>query len=236
VAYCSQQLNSAETKYSVTELELLAFLTLVYVYDSTYKRGKAKKISYQYKGPYEVELKISPLICKVRLADGASTIVHVNRLKRAYGKETDIYRLPVGKHRGQATQPVPVKRPLLGKTADYPETFELNTEIPPYTRKTENACDNLSAVEDEETSSLSPGSDDESNWAPGALYMRRKLQSNEAPNDVAYRLRSRLVSRSEQEPELDKRETENSNKSADGAAQVKERPPSSHSYNLRERR
>jgi hypothetical protein len=36
--------------------------TFVYLYDPTYKRGKAKKFSYQYKGPFEVEQKISALI------------------------------------------------------------------------------------------------------------------------------------------------------------------------------
>ena len=57
----------------------------MYVHDPTYKRGKAKKFSYQYKGPFEVEQKISPLIYKVRKADGTSAVLHTNRLKRAYG-------------------------------------------------------------------------------------------------------------------------------------------------------
>jgi hypothetical protein len=219
-----------------TKLEQFSKGTLVYVYDPTYKRGKAKKFSYQYKGPYEVERKISPLIYKIRLADGTSTIVHVNRLKKAYEKETDGLQLPVGKYRGQATQPVPVNRPLLGETDDFPETFERDIDIPPYPQKVENACENVSEAEDEENSSLSPGSDDEPNWTPESRYMRRKLHSNKEPTDVAYRLRSRLVSRSEQEPELDKRETENSNQSADGVTQTTERPVSSHSYNLRERK
>ena len=62
---------------------------LVYVHDPTYKRGKAKKFSYQYKGPFEVEQKISLLIYKVRMADGTSAVLHVNRLKRAYGQRVE---------------------------------------------------------------------------------------------------------------------------------------------------
>jgi hypothetical protein len=37
----------------------------VYLYDSTYIRGKARKFSYQYKGPFETEQKISPLMYRV---------------------------------------------------------------------------------------------------------------------------------------------------------------------------
>jgi len=36
VAYCSRQLNSAESKYSVTELELSAFCLLVSNFDVIY--------------------------------------------------------------------------------------------------------------------------------------------------------------------------------------------------------
>jgi len=212
-----------------TKLEQFSTGTLVYMYDPTYKRGKAKQFSYQYKGPYEVEQKISPLICKIRLANGTSTIVHVNRLKNAYGKETDSSKLPVRKQRSSdPTGPI--------KTTDYLETFGQDTEVPPYTQVTENAFGNLSEIDDEETSSLSPGSDDEPKWAPESLYLLRKLQSDKAPDDVAYRLRSRLMSRSGQEPELDKRETENSNKSGDRTIQAKEGIASSHSYNLRDRK
>jgi len=219
-----------------TKLEQFSTGTLVYMYDPTYKRGKAKKFSYQNKGPYEVEQKISPLIYKVRLADGISTIVHVNRLKRAYEKEKDSSKPPVRKQSGQATQPVPLKRPPLKNNADYLETFGQDTEVPPYTQVTENAFDNSSEIDDEETSSLSRGINDESNWAPESLYLQRKLQSDKAPEDVAYRLRSRLVSMSGQEPELDKRETENSNKPGDRTIQAKERIASSQSYNLRDRK
>jgi len=105
------------------KLEQFSTGTLVYMYDPTYKRGKAKKISYQFKGPYEVEQKISPLICKIRLADGTSAIVHVNRLKKAYGKETDSSKLPVRKQRGQATQPVPLKRPIIWRRLDKIQRF-----------------------------------------------------------------------------------------------------------------
>ena len=175
-----------------------------------------------------MEQKISPLIYKIKLADGTSTIVHVNRLKRAYGQETDSSKLPERKHNSQA---VPLK-----SNPENSETFEQNTEVPPYTQVTENVFDNLSEIEDEDTSSSSPSGDDESSWAPESLYLRRKLQSDKAPDDIAYRLRSRLVSRSAQEPELDKKETENSNKSGNGITQDKEEIASSHSYNLRDRK
>jgi len=209
-----------------TKLEQFNKGTLVYMYDATYRRGRAKKFSYQYKGPYEIEQKISPLIYKVKLADGTSTIVHVNRLKRASGKETDSSRLPARKHNSQA---IPLK-----SNPEYLETFEQNTEVPPYTVVTENVFDNLSEIEDEDTNSLSPSGDDESSWTPQSLYLQRKLQNDKAPYDIAYRLRSRLVSRSVQEPELDKRETENSNKSGNGITQDKEGIASIHSYNLRD--
>jgi hypothetical protein len=64
-----------------TKLEQFKKGDFVYVHDPVYKRGKARKFSYQYKGPYEVEKKISPLIYKVRLADGTSVILHINRMK-----------------------------------------------------------------------------------------------------------------------------------------------------------
>ena len=57
---------------------------LVYLHDPTHKRGKARKFSYQYRGPFEIEQRISPLIYKLRMTDGTSAIIHINRLKKAY--------------------------------------------------------------------------------------------------------------------------------------------------------
>ena len=70
-----------------TKLEKFKKGEFVYVHDPTYKRGKAKKFSYQYKGPFEVIERVSPLVYKVKLLDGTFTVVHINRLKRAYGLE-----------------------------------------------------------------------------------------------------------------------------------------------------
>jgi transposase InsO family protein len=66
-----------------TKLEQFKKGEFVYVYDPIHKRGKARMFSYQYNGPYEIEEKISPLIYKVRLDDGTSVILHINRLKKA---------------------------------------------------------------------------------------------------------------------------------------------------------
>jgi len=67
----------------------------VYVHYPTYKRSKARKFSYQYKGTFEVEQKISPLICKVRMVDGTSATIHINRLKRAYEQMKSESALPL---------------------------------------------------------------------------------------------------------------------------------------------
>ena len=40
-------------------------------------------------------------------------------------------------------------------------------------------------------------------WTPGSSYLQRKLQSNQTADDIAYEMRSRLVSRSRQETETD---------------------------------
>jgi hypothetical protein len=42
-------------------------------------------------------------------------------------------------------------------------------------------------------------------WTAGASCLERKLPSDNTADDIAYRLRSRLVSRSEREAETDKR-------------------------------
>lgn len=68
-----------------TKLEQFSEGHLLYIHDPTYKRRKAKQFSYQYKGHFEVKQKTSPLIYKVQLPDGTFAIIHINRLKQAYG-------------------------------------------------------------------------------------------------------------------------------------------------------
>jgi hypothetical protein len=65
------------------------------VHDPIHKHGKARKFSYQYKGPYEIEEKISPLIYKARLEEGASVILHINRLKKAFEQAGNDNVLPL---------------------------------------------------------------------------------------------------------------------------------------------
>ena len=58
---------------------------MVYVHNPAYKQRQAKKFSYQYKGPYEIKQRISPLIYKIQLTDGTFAIIHINRLKHGCG-------------------------------------------------------------------------------------------------------------------------------------------------------
>jgi len=81
---------------------------------------------------------------------------------------------------------------------------------------------------------------DDSDWTPRSAYLQRKLHSDKTTDDVTYRLRSRLVGRSRQEPEGDSATAETSDPSGS-----KEAPNCtlhdnvgstvSRSYNLRDR-
>jgi hypothetical protein len=119
-------------------------------------------------------------------------------------------------------------------------TPETNIEDPPHARIKESKDEKSNEDEREENDTLSQGSDGETNWTPGSLYLQRKLQSDKAIDDVTYRLRSRVVGRSGPDPEPDKRETANSSQLIDKAVQNSTSPSKgkcvpNHSYTLRVR-
>jgi hypothetical protein len=60
---------------------------LVYLHDPTHKRGKVTKSAYQFKGPYEIEFKLSPLVYRLCTGEGMFIIVHINRLKLTHVRE-----------------------------------------------------------------------------------------------------------------------------------------------------
>jgi transposase InsO family protein len=53
----------------------------VYLHNPIAKRSRARKVAYQYQGPYVILEKISPLKYKLQVDDDRSIIVYVNRLK-----------------------------------------------------------------------------------------------------------------------------------------------------------
>jgi hypothetical protein len=190
-----------------TKLEQFSKGDFVYIHDRTYKRGKAKKFSYQYRGPFETEQKISPLIYKVRLTDGTSTIIHFNKRKRA-NKQIETSEASLIKQRFSET----IKTDQLkGNDSENWEelikTEEVDIAVPSHSQILDVGSE-TSSVSEEEIDSSPRGLGEDSEWNPGSSYLRRKLQSDNATDGVAYRLRSRLVSRSEQETEGDKTRVE----------------------------
>ena len=204
----------------------------VYVHNPVHKRGKAKKFSYKYDGPFEVEQKISSLIYKVRLGDGTSTILHVNRLKRAKAREVGngvVPEVKVAKKTARVTQS---KKVSCDKRKDCIEEGVSEDVIPPPAAQVE--------VQDEEENE----NRDDPEWVPGSSYLQRKSHSSTTADNVAYRLRSRLVGRSEREAETDNGQAEavslQGNETVSGNARSeapsgKNNPATSHSYNLRSR-
>ena len=223
---------------------------LVYVHDPTYKRGKAKKFSYQYKGPFAIEQRISPLIYKVRMADGASVILHVNRLKGATGDNGNEDRMVPIKYSSSVDQPIHKE-----KKADVKKSKGFKTEIievkeeplevdTSYTSRLPEEESKESETFEESDVGLARQSEHDPEWRPGSLYSQRSLRKDETADNIAYRLRSRLVSRSRQEAETDKRPAGaqtlledtnvNTNERSEGE-RVENESTVGHSYNLRNR-
>jgi hypothetical protein len=177
---------------------------LVYIHDPTHKRGKARKFSYQYKGPFEIEKRISPLIYKVRLTNRTFTIVHINRLKGAYEPKRTSSVSPQSKEIGKQ-----MKQRKLRKSAPqerkHMEDAMLNVEIPPTLQILEEVNEGLSDSDsDKDENRIPKERREDSEWVPGSSYLCRKLQGNETTDDNVYKLCSRLVSRSRQEMVNDK--------------------------------
>jgi hypothetical protein len=165
---------------------------LVYLHDPVYKRGIAKKFLYQYKGPFEIEQKISPLIYKICLTDGTSTIVHVNRLKRASDQAVDSKVSPLSRS-SKIVKLSKRSKELAPRVKADKEIEQQDSQIPQYSQ-TLNYAENSSSSEESETL-LAEESTADPDWTPGLSNIKRKSQNSDTGKGIAYRLRSRLVSR-----------------------------------------
>jgi hypothetical protein len=180
------------------------------------------------------------LIYKVRLADGTSTIIHVNRLKRAYGQVDAKDESPLRKRKNKTMKLRQPKQSNYKGNPKLPETTGPDTEMPSYSKLMEVRPDSTGETEDESLDSLPREQGDDSDWDPGSSYLQRKLRNDKTTADVAYHLRSRLVSRSGQETEGDKAGAEMNDPSGNEHAPTntspdKTRLTSCHPYNLRNR-
>ena len=189
-----------------TKLEQFKRGDFVYVHDPIHKRGKARKFSYQYKGPYEIEEKISPLIFKVRLEGGTSVILHSNRLKRAFEQAANDNISPLNGSSNKVMKSGRTRK-LARRENKVVEPKNLTAENPPRPRILDVESEE-SEISDEEIISPLQMRRTDPEWTPGSSYLRKELQSNDTVDNVAYRLRSRLLSRSEREAEADKEQVE----------------------------
>ena len=220
-----------------TKLEPFKKGDFVYVRDPIYKRRKAKKFSYRYKGPYEIEQKISSLIYKIRLGDGTFTILHINRLKEVYGQKQGDIRVHNQSKRGKQVEKldqtggtIPEEHPI--------EVFEPGGEIPSQAQLAEDETGSVSEPDDEVEMKREHYNDTE--WTPGSLPLRRKLRSDKTTDYIAYHLRSRVVSRSRSEPGSDTARTVvndviGNDNMQDFTLSDAVQNTTGHSYNLRNR-
>jgi hypothetical protein len=143
------------------------------------------------------------LVYKVRVADGTFAIVHINRPKKAYRWEKDSTVLPTKKQLNRTIKLDCTRKLSQEENTSLGERQTLGTKSPIRTQVIESRDDSMSETNDVETGELIQEGTDDPDWTPESTYLQRKLQSYKAIDGVAYQLRSRLVCRSEPEPEGD---------------------------------
>lgn len=167
---------------------------LVGLHDPVAKRGKARKFAYQYRGPYMIVARISPLIYRVKVGEGRFIIVHVNRLKKVHSRRS----VPMQPQQEALREEVnPLKSPKLqaDRTSSRNVVTMISGCVPAAIRSREQA------VEEEVQgnlleSRLVDDSSSDPDWAPGTQYLKKKLSFERkmisAPADgVQYALRTR---------------------------------------------
>jgi hypothetical protein len=221
------------------------------LYNPIFKRGKAKKFSYKYEGPYEVEMKISPLVYKIRVDEEKSVIVHINRLKRAYRdnkinkgeKQTKLD----GKSRVSATQEEVVRN----KQVTIPDSKRVQVEDSELRSPRVRDSDDYSWVESPNSEC---GDKEIQDWVPDTRYLRRKLYTETDTSartttpGIPYQLRPRVGRRQEEglsenvgdsspsnQPEVSEEITETRPTTDAEVVQTPNKQTVPHSYNLRSR-
>ena len=137
------------------------------------------------------------------MADGTSAVIHLNRLKRAHQQaEGDI--LPTSMKTNKAIK-LKKFRKIVSKEC---EDTEIRSH--PQVLYVVSTGSKSSEDSDEDRYSSPRRRREDPEWKPRSSYLRvhRLLQGNGKTVDVAYRLRSRLVSRSGRETETDKEQAE----------------------------
>jgi hypothetical protein len=172
----------------------------------------------------------------VKLTDGTFAIIHINRLKKVHGQVVENKASPVGKQVYKAVRRRKPKETVQKEQGEAEETEGWDTKVPyhPHVAENESVVSSNSET-DEENLPLDRGNNSE--WNPGSSYLKRKLRDENTTADVAYQLRSRLVSRSVQEAETDKARTEvnESPGNTDAQEQLSASKNKNHSFNLRSR-
>jgi hypothetical protein len=163
----------------------------------------------------------------------------VNRLKRAKAQELGggvVPEVKVAKRTAKLMQP---KKVSCDKRKDYVKEGAPEDAIPPPAALVEVQEEEEEEEEEEETEN-----EDDPEWVPRSLHLQRKSHSSTTADNVAYRLRSRLVGRSEREADVDNEQAEaatlpeNENvlvNTHNRTPSGQNKPAVSHSYNLRSR-
>jgi hypothetical protein len=161
------------------------------------------------------------------------TIVHINRLKKAYVQESEVLT-PVHSSKVQQRR----KKSKSDNTRE-----DSNQEILPEVRtrasvdENSNDSDDIELLTAEHTNPVMQGQDSPQR-KPSLSHSRRKSSDNDNSKEIAYQLRSRTVYEPEQEAPC----IVNPNAISDSASVVNTTPHSeidmskiTHSYNLRKR-
>jgi transposase InsO family protein len=212
-----------------TKLEQFKKGDLVYLHDPIYKRGRAKKFSYQFKGPFKIESKVSPLIYRVCTGEGIFTVVHINRLKRAYGQKPDDSLLTtssaVAKDSRMAREGGNQSRTPEDEDGTRGTNLEVRTNL------------QIDSSSDDSAGATDVSSQGDPEGQPESTHSQRKLRNDSSLKDITYQLRSRTIDKRDNEP-LSRKPSEDT--SADQPTQqldfddhLLSQP--THSYNLRKR-
>jgi len=137
------------------------------------------------------------------MADGTCAIIHINRLKKAYKQTKGESALPLNNN---LREKVKIKGfyKVAPRGNDDVQAGKLVEEFHSHPPVRDVECSEWGEC-DSDLDSWTHRRVGDPEWTAGSSCLEKKLPNDNTADDIAYRLRSVLVSRSEREAETDKR-------------------------------